>query len=88
MTGLLFKLGDPHKFMPPVIHIAGTNGKGSTSAFLKSIFESAEANFAWNEWGIFNGTVATSRILNRKVDYVGTKQAGETWTFTINITLS
>jgi len=31
---LLSRLGDPHKAMPPVFHIAGTNGKGSTSAFL------------------------------------------------------
>ena len=28
---LLKKLGDPHKNLPPTIHIAGTNGKGSTS---------------------------------------------------------
>lgn len=68
-------------------HSDGSNS-GNAQISFKSIFESAEANFAWNEWGIFNGTVATSRILNRKVDYVGTKQAGETWTFTINITLS
>lgn len=67
-----------------------TDGSGSANSQIsfKSIFESAEANFSWNEWGIFNGTVATSRILNRKVDYVGTKQVGETWTFTINIILS
>lgn len=40
---LLEKLGNPHKRLPPVIHIAGTNGKGSTSAFLKAIFEAAGA---------------------------------------------
>ncbi len=27
---LLKKLGNPHKKLPPTIHIAGTNGKGST----------------------------------------------------------
>lgn len=36
---LLANLGSPHLFIPPVIHIAGTNGKGSTQAFLRSIFE-------------------------------------------------
>ncbi len=36
---LLKKLGDPHKKLPPTIHVAGTNGKGSTIAFLRSIFE-------------------------------------------------
>lgn len=36
---LLEALGNPHLRIPPVIHIAGTNGKGSVQAFLKSIFE-------------------------------------------------
>ncbi|RYE05686.1 MAG: bifunctional folylpolyglutamate synthase/dihydrofolate synthase [Rickettsiaceae bacterium] len=35
------QLGNPHLKMPPIIHIAGTNGKGSSVAMLKSIFENA-----------------------------------------------
>lgn len=38
---LLAKLGDPHLALPPVVHIAGTNGKGSTTAYLKAILEAA-----------------------------------------------
>jgi dihydrofolate synthase/folylpolyglutamate synthase len=38
---LLGKLGDPHERLPPVVHIAGTNGKGSTGAFLKAMLEAA-----------------------------------------------
>lgn len=38
---LLDKLGNPEKALPPTIHVAGTNGKGSTIAFLKSIFQAA-----------------------------------------------
>ncbi len=38
---LLEKLGDPHKRLPPVIHIAGTNGKGSTTAFMKAMLSAA-----------------------------------------------
>lgn len=38
---LLQKLGSPHLRLPPVVHIAGTNGKGSTTAFLKAMFEAA-----------------------------------------------
>ena len=34
-------LGSPHHRLPPVIHIAGTNGKGSTLAYLHGIFEAA-----------------------------------------------
>ena len=37
----LSKLGDPHLSLPPVFHVAGTNGKGSTIAFLRSILEAA-----------------------------------------------
>jgi dihydrofolate synthase / folylpolyglutamate synthase len=38
---LLEKLGSPEKKIPPVIHVAGTNGKGSTTALLKAMFEAA-----------------------------------------------
>jgi dihydrofolate synthase/folylpolyglutamate synthase len=38
---LLHDLGDPHLHLPPVIHVAGTNGKGSTCAFLRAIAEAA-----------------------------------------------
>lgn len=37
---LLRRLGDPHKRLPPVFHVAGTNGKGSTCAFLRAMLES------------------------------------------------
>src|SRR3954471_17497005 len=36
---LLAALGHPEKKLPPVIHVAGTNGKGSTVAFLRAIAE-------------------------------------------------
>ncbi len=39
MYQALKRLDDPHLKLPEVIHIAGTNGKGSTLAFLRSIFE-------------------------------------------------
>jgi dihydrofolate synthase/folylpolyglutamate synthase len=38
---LLHQLGDPQLALPPVIHVAGTNGKGSTCAFLRAIGEAA-----------------------------------------------
>ncbi len=41
LRGLLAKLGDPQDKTPPVIHVAGTNGKGSTIAYLRAILESA-----------------------------------------------
>ena len=38
---LLKELGNPQDNLPPVIHVAGTNGKGSIIATLKSIYEAA-----------------------------------------------
>ena len=38
---LLGALGEPHRRLPPVIHVAGTNGKGSTVAFMRAILEAA-----------------------------------------------
>ncbi len=38
---LLAQLGHPEQRLPPVLHVAGTNGKGSTCAFLRAIGEAA-----------------------------------------------
>ncbi|WP_084597607.1 bifunctional folylpolyglutamate synthase/dihydrofolate synthase [Acetobacter cibinongensis] len=41
LEALLAKLGNPEAKLPPVIHVAGTNGKGSTCATLRAIGEAA-----------------------------------------------
>lgn len=41
ITQLLERLGDPHRRLPPVLHVAGTNGKGSTCAYLRAAAEAA-----------------------------------------------
>jgi len=41
MHRILKVLGNPERKLPPVIHIAGTNGKGSTTATLRAIAEAA-----------------------------------------------
>ena len=38
---LLAKLGHPERALPPVVHVAGTNGKGSVIAFLRAMLEAA-----------------------------------------------
>ncbi|HRD77291.1 MAG TPA: folylpolyglutamate synthase/dihydrofolate synthase family protein, partial [Hyphomicrobiaceae bacterium] len=38
---LLEKLGRPQTRLPPVVHVAGTNGKGSTTAYLASMLQAA-----------------------------------------------
>src|SRR5438445_6739098 len=41
MWRILATLGHPERRLPPVIHVAGTNGKGSTIAFMRAILEAA-----------------------------------------------
>src|SRR3954467_8156115 len=41
ITILLERLGNPERDLPPVLHVAGTNGKGSTCAFLRAAIEAA-----------------------------------------------
>ncbi len=39
IRALMVRLGNPHRKLPPVFHVAGTNGKGSTCAFLRAMLE-------------------------------------------------
>ena len=41
ITALLERLGNPHHDLPPIFHVSGTNGKGSTCAFLRGAIEAA-----------------------------------------------
>jgi dihydrofolate synthase/folylpolyglutamate synthase len=41
IAALLERLGNPHLNLPPVFHVSGTNGKGSTCAFLRGAIEAA-----------------------------------------------
>ena len=41
MHQLMAALGHPERKLPPVIHVAGTNGKGSTIAYLRAMYEAA-----------------------------------------------
>ncbi|MES2058831.1 MAG: folylpolyglutamate synthase/dihydrofolate synthase family protein [Pseudomonadota bacterium] len=41
ITELLARVGNPQDRLPPVFHVAGTNGKGSTCAFLRATIEAA-----------------------------------------------
>ena len=53
----------------------------------RATFGTADANFAWNEWGVFNaGTAGT--MLNRKVEALGTKPNTQTWQFTVTLTVN
>jgi len=53
----------------------------------RATFGTSEANWAWNEWGVFNGS-AGGTMLNRKVESLGTKTSAQSWQITATITLS
>lgn len=55
---------------------------GTTLSF-KSSFGTGEANFAWNEFAVFNAAAAGT-MLNRKVESLGVKSSG-TWTCQVDI---
>lgn len=53
----------------------------------RSTFGTSDANFAWNEWGVFNAS-SSGTMLNRKVESLGTKTSAQTWQFTVTLTVS
>lgn len=52
----------------------------------RSLFATTDANFAWNEWGVFNAASAGD-MLNRKVEALGTKTAAQSWQLTVTLTV-
>jgi len=67
-------------------HTDGTTSAAATIKF-QSTFSTSQANFTWNEWGIFNA-LSGQRMLQRKVANLGTKASGASWTLQISLTLS
>ncbi|HLE74929.1 MAG TPA: hypothetical protein VI864_02665 [Candidatus Bathyarchaeia archaeon] len=54
----------------------------------RATFDSAEANYAWEEYTVVNASSDTGKNLNRKIASKGTKSSGETWTLSLQITFS
>lgn len=53
----------------------------------RSTFGTSEANFAWQEWAVFNAA-SSGDMLNRKVESLGTKTSAQSWQFTVDITVA
>jgi hypothetical protein len=60
---------------------------GSNVITFRSTFATTDANFAWQEWGIFNAS-SGGTMLSRKVESLGTKTSAQTWQFTVTLTFS
>lgn len=69
-------------------HTDGTVVGAKTITF-RSTFDTTQANFAWGEVGVFNSaTDGSGRMLNRKVEALGTKTNTSSWQITASITIS
>lgn len=53
----------------------------------RALFGTAEANWAWEEWGVFNAAAA-GVMMNRKVESLGTKSGTQSWQLTVQNTLN
>lgn len=53
----------------------------------RSTFALADANWAWQEWGVFNAAAAGT-MLNRKAESLGTKASTQSWQFTVTLTMT
>lgn len=51
----------------------------------RATFATGDANFAWNEWAVFNAS-SGGTMMNRKVESLGTKTSSQSWQFTVTLT--
>jgi len=87
---LLERIGNPQDHLPPVIHVAGTNGKGSTLAYLRAFLEASGKKVhvmtsphlvRFNERIRLAGKLVSSRKLNEALEFCEEANGGEPITF-------
>ncbi|ODS92394.1 MULTISPECIES: folylpolyglutamate synthase/dihydrofolate synthase family protein [unclassified Devosia] len=87
---LLERIGNPQDHLPPVIHVAGTNGKGSTLAYLRAFLEASGKKVhvmtsphlvRFNERIRLAGKLVSSRKLNQALEFCEQANGGEPITF-------
>jgi hypothetical protein len=68
-------------------HTDGTSSATNAKVTFRATFAAGTGTFAWREWCIVNHATA-GRMLNHRGQDLGTKGAGVSWTFTVEITLA
>ncbi|MGI4808953.1 MAG: bifunctional folylpolyglutamate synthase/dihydrofolate synthase, partial [Janthinobacterium lividum] len=83
---LLARLGHPERRLPPVLHVAGTNGKGSTCAFMRALAEAAGSRVhvftsphlvRFNERFRIAGELVSDAALAEALETIERENAGE-----------
>src|SRR6187431_3723780 len=78
ISRLMERLGNPQDHLPPVIHVAGTNGKGSTLAYLRAFLEASGKKVhvmtsphlvRFNERIRLAGKLVSTRRLNQALEF-------------------
>lgn len=90
LNRLLGEMGNPERQLPPVIHVAGTNGKGSTITFMRAMLEAAGKRVhvytsphlcRFHERFRLAGKLVSSQRLNATLEKVERINAGKQITF-------
>lgn len=68
-------------------HTDSTSSTGAKSIVFQGNFATTDANWTWNEWALFNGS-SGGRMLNRKVEALGTKTSANAWIITVTYALA
>lgn len=76
-----------NKFRKQVFEGFPERNTGGSLLTYAAMFGTADANFVWNEWGVFNAGVAGA-MLCRKVENLGTKTSAMAWALTVEIQLN
>lgn len=61
--------------------------RSSGAITLRSLFGTSEANWAWQEWGVFNAS-SSGVMFSRKVESLGTKTNTQSWQLTATVTVA
>jgi hypothetical protein len=61
--------------------------RSSGALTFRSLYGTSEANFAWQEWAVFNAS-SSGTMFSRKVESLGTKTNTQSWQLTATITVA
>lgn len=61
--------------------------RSSNVLTFRSTFGTSDANYAWQEWAVFNAS-SSGTMFSRKVESLGTKTSAQTWILTATITVA
>ncbi len=91
-TDLSASAGSTNRWFQLVSGAGSVTTGPPTKVSFSATFGTSDGNFAWQEFTVDQGTASgntvTAPMLNRKVQSLGTKVAGSTWTMTVEITLT